>query len=245
MSKDIVIKTQTQLNKLKTDFDGYIYIEGGTQYSPLELKVAFEDARIIVRGEAWVRLWGSSHAVLRESSHVRLYGEAMVTAFSAKEIIARGYNVISVRKSNQKNITVVMNKDSYLKITPDFEPTFERYLKDYPVTIKSKKAILYKSVHKTKDGKYTADYDRRFTYKIGEKVTEICNQSTKNSCTQGLHVSHKSWARMFGMGWDDQAILECEVPIDKIVVSEDCDGKVRTSELKVIREVPKNEWVGE
>lgn len=68
--KDIIVKTQKQLDKIKPDFEGTIYIEGGEQFNPLSLRIDFEKARVIVRGEAWVRLWGSSHAVLRDSSHV-------------------------------------------------------------------------------------------------------------------------------------------------------------------------------
>jgi hypothetical protein len=36
-------------------------------------------------------------------------------------------------------------------------------------------------------------------------------------------------------------LLEVEVSPKDIVVSKDCDGKVRTSKVKVIREVPKEE----
>src|SRR6266850_2589352 len=337
MSKEVIIKTQKQLDKLKPDFEGTIYIEGGEQYSPLELSIAFEDARVIVRGEAWVRLresshaelwesshaelresshavlresshavlwesshaelresshaelrgsshavlwesshaelrgsshaelresshaelWGSSHAVLWESSHAvlwesshavlwestvaKLFGEAIVTARSAKEIVCAGYNVISVRKSDQKKINIVVNKNSYLKITPDFDPIFEHYAKLYPVEVKRKKAVLYKAVHKDGDT-YHSDYDRSFKYEIGKKIEIKCDPSQESSCRQGLHVSHKSWARDFGASWNDLAILECEVPVDKIVVSKDCDGKVRTSQLKVLREVPREEW---
>jgi hypothetical protein len=50
------------------------------------------------------------------------------------------------------------------------------------------------------------------------------------------------WALKFGMDWDDMALIECEVPINKIIVPKDCDGKVRTSELKVLRIVPKEEY---
>jgi hypothetical protein len=50
------------------------------------------------------------------------------------------------------------------------------------------------------------------------------------------------WALNFGNSWNDMALLEVKVPIDKIVVSKDCDGKVRTSELTVLREVPVDEY---
>lgn len=41
---------------------------------------------------------------------------------------------------------------------------------------------------------------------------------------------------------NDMALLECEVPVKNIIVCKDTDGKVRTSKLKVLREVPKEEW---
>jgi hypothetical protein len=209
-----------------------------------------ESSHAVLRESSHAELWESSHAVLRESSHAelwgsshaKLFGEAMVTARSAKEIICKGYNVISIRKSDQKRINVVMNKNSFLKVVPDFEPTFKEYLKFYPVAIKGKKAIMYKAVHKESEGQFCSNYDRNFKYKIGEIATEICNPSTKDSCLNGLHVSPKSWAISFGNGFENLAILEVEVPVDKIVVASDTDGKVRTSELKVLREVPKEEW---
>ena len=79
-------------------------------------------------------------------------------------------------------------------------------------------------------------------YNIGEIVEHKCASKEEGSCAVGLHVAHKSWARSFGSGWDDLALLECEVQIKNIVVAEDCDGKVRTSKLKVLREVPKEEY---
>lgn len=229
MSKELIIETQAELDAIKPDFEGTIYIEGGSYLSPLVLRTSFEEAGVIVRGEAWLVARETSHVVARGTSHVVARGTC------------HGYNVISLRKANQKNVTVVMNDDSYLKIVPDFEPTFEAYQRWYPFEVKGKKAILYKAVHK-RDGKYVADYDNTFVYEIGKKVSADCDPKQDNSCSFGLHVAYKSWAIGFGSDWDDEALLECEVPIDKIVVSKDCDGKVRTSDLKVLREVPRSEW---
>ncbi len=341
---EVTIKTQEELNKIKSDFVGTIYIEGGRRFDPLILKTNFEEARVIVKGDAYVEAWesshvvargsshvvargsshvvargsshveawesshveawgsshveawesshveawgsshvvargsshvvargsshvdawgsshvevlvsshvesrGSAHVVARESSHVvawgssihKLFGEATVAAFSAKEIVASGYNVIVVTKSNRKNITIVVNKNSTLKIVPDFKPTFKDYTERYPVEVKGKTAIMYKTVHK-KDGRYIADY-MAFEYKIGEVHTNNVAPKEHGSCAEGLHISHKSWAIAFGASWSDCALLECEVPIENIVVAADCDGKVRTSELKVLREVPRDEW---
>ena len=101
---------------------------------------------------------------------------------------------------------------------------------------------MYKSVHKTKDGKFVSDKDRNFEYVIGEIKQHECDKSIEQSCTTGLHISHKMWALNFGKGWNDMALIEVKVPIDKIIVAKDCNGKVRTSELFVVREIPKEEW---
>ena len=280
--KELIIKTQKELDKIKQDFQGYIYIEGGTWDKPLILKTNFEEARVVARGDvyvvarenshvearesshvearesshvvAWesshVVAWGSSHVEARESSHVvargnshhKLMGEATVSAFSAKEIVASGYNVVVVRKSDRNDIKIVVNRTSTLKIVPDFKPTFADFQKRFPVEVNGKTAILYKAVHKKETG-YFSDYSPNFEYKIGEIMKHKNDTSKDNSCSFGLHVSEKSWAISFGLGWSDMALLECEVPISKIVVSKDCDGKVRTSELKVLREVSKEEWI--
>ena len=62
------------------------------------------------------------------------------------------------------------------------------------------------------------------------------------SCSYGIHLAHKNWALLFGKSWSDMAIIECETDIKNIVVSTDCDGKLRTSKIKVIRELPESEY---
>ena len=170
-----------------------------------------------------------------------LWGEAMISAFSAESIIAHGYNVISVSKSNRKGMNIVTNKNSTLKIVPDFKPTLTDFKKRYPVTINKTKAILYKAVHK-QGKKYVSDYDRTFTYQIGKVAAQVNDPSKDDACSYGLHVAYKSWARCFGMSWSDLAILECEVNTKDIVVARNTDGEVRCSKLKVLREVPESEW---
>ena len=77
---------------------------------------------------------------------------------------------------------------------------------------------------------------------MGETKREKCSTDITNSCDFGLHVSDLRFAIDFGKNWKDFTIIEVEVPIDKIVVSVDCDGKVRTSELTVVRELPLEEY---
>jgi hypothetical protein len=163
----------------------------------------------------------------------------MVSAYGANKITCHGNNIVRIKEENKDKVSLVINDASHLIIIPTFKPTFEDYKKRYPIEVKDGIAKLYKSV-KSDDGYFAKN---NYEYKIGEKHEHECDQQKDNSCSFGLHVSHKQWAINFGSSYGDQmALLECEVPIDKIVVCKDCDGKVRTSELVVIREVPKEEY---
>jgi len=204
--------------------------------------VLWESSHAVLRGSSHAVLWGSSHAVLRGSSHAKLFGEAMVSAKSAKEIICNGYNVVSLTKKAKQGMNIVCNKNSYIKIIPEFKATFTEFCKLYPVTIKNKKAIMYKAVHKNNEGQYYSDWSKDFIYQIGEVHTEKCAPKKSGSCSAGLHVAFKSWARSYGIGWNDFALLECELDVKDIIVCQDTDGKVRTPKLKVLREVPREEW---
>lgn len=121
------------------------------------------------------------------------------------------------------------------------KPTFLEFAKRYGIKHTKTKAILYKAVHKI-DGRYFSDKVKDFEYKIGEEKNHEINKQIEDSCSVGLHISFKGWAIMFGLGWDDFALLECEVPIKNIIVAKDTDGKARTSKLKILREVPKEEY---
>ena len=306
MAKEIIVKNKKQLDKIKKDFDGVIYLEGGTKSSPLILKIKYEYAQVIARGNAQIIMRGNSvvqymwensvvqdmrgnsvvqdmwensvvqymwensvvqdmrgnsvvqymweNSVVQymwENSVVQdmrgnsvvqyMRGEAMVSAYGNNKIKASGYNIIRTVKSNRKNLIIVMNKKSHLIIVPDLKPTFVDFKKRFPVQIKGKNAILYKAVHKV-NGRYFSDNTTNFEYKIGEIKKHKNNKSKENSCSFGLHIAEKRWALTYGKNWEDMALLECRVPTNKIVVAKDCDGKVRTSELRVLREVPKEEW---
>jgi hypothetical protein len=347
MDKQIIVKTQKELNAISRDYNGYIYIEGGTEADPLVLNINFEKATVVVRGQAYLgsvygsaqigsvsdsaqirsvsdsaqigsvsdsaqirsvsdsaqigsvygsaqirsvygsaqigsvsdsaqigsvsdsaqirsvygsaqigSVYGSAQigsvsdsAQIRSvygSAQIELYGEAVVSnAISAEKIICHGSNTVIVHKADKSNIGLVMSKNSHLVLldTPKMKikPSFEEFKSIYPVKVKNGKATLYKAVHK-RDGGYFSNHVSNFEYKIGEVKEHEIDPSIEDSCTKGLHVSHLDWAIKFGNEWGDMAILECEVKVKDIVVSKDCDGKVRTSRLKVIREVPKEEY---
>ena len=117
--------------------------------------------------------------------------------------------------------------------------TVQEYCEFYGIEIKDNQAMLYKAV-KTD---YSTFYDSKFKYRIGKTFTNSCDNSRDVQCSFGLHVSHMEWALDFGRSYDIDGfkILECAVPVDKIIVPKNTDGKIRTSELTVLREVPLEE----
>jgi hypothetical protein len=164
--------------------------------------------------------------------------------YGAKKIVSKGVNLIRQIGTSKINIQIskTTNFIQIKELNISKNPTMNVYKKLYPVDEKGKSVIMYKAVHKSESGEYYSNYDPSFKYKIGEVKTENCSKEKDNSCSQGIHISHKLWAIDFGRVWDDLAILECEVNEKDIVVSKDCDGKVRASKIKVIREVPKSEY---
>ena len=102
------------------------------------------------------------------------------------------------------------------------------------------KAIFYKAVRKDKDI-YYSDHTPNFKYAIGQVQSEKCDDNKSENCGQGIHIAHLNWALNYGVGWDNLAILEVETKLTDIVLSNNSDGKVRTSQVKVLREVPLEE----
>ena len=118
--------------------------------------------------------------------------------------------------------------------------TIEEFMTFHNIKHDKKTARFFKAVHRTDSG-YAADYNPSFHYAIGETIKNDCDPNTDDDCSYGIHIAHRAWALDFGRGWSDLAIIEVETDIDKIVMPTLTDGKVRTSEIKVLREVPLEE----
>ena len=115
--------------------------------------------------------------------------------------------------------------------------TIHEFMDFYGVKHDKKTAVFYKAVHK--DGeRYFSDHQPGFTYRIGEKAKEACDPDVTRECSFGIHIAHLIWALDFGKNWKDLAILEVETDIKDIVMPKETDGKVRTCECTVLREVP-------
>lgn len=97
----------------------------------------------------------------------------------------------------------------------------------------------YKAVRKCK-GRYISNYDLKTEFKIGETITAELDDDPDSVCVKGLHIASLQFAQKFGENWKDVAILEVEVDIHDVIVPDALD-QVRTSKMKVLREVPMSE----
>jgi hypothetical protein len=218
--------------------------------------VAWENSRVVARGNSSVEARENSSVVARENSSVAAWENSSVVARGNSSVVARGNSsvvawensrVVALENSSVvawENVQIAQHSDLaklkahgnarivYLPKTP------QEYCDFYGITTKDGAAILYKAVRED----LASFHDSNFKYAIGETITHECDPSLDRDCSFGLHVSHLYWALDFYRSRNNFKIIECAVPLDKIIVPKNTDGKVRTSELTVLREVPPEEW---
>ena len=218
----ITVKTQAEYDQIPDEFKGYVYIQ-----SPSDKRI------IIAKQKGIVEAWENSSVVARENSSVVARENSSVVARENSSVVAWG-NVQIAQCSDYATLKIQGNA----RIV-HLPKTTEEYCDFYGVTRKDGCAILYKSVNP--DG--SSFYDRNFAYSVGETKTCECDPSKDVQCGSGMHVSHLHWAIDFGRRESRPfKVIECAVPLDKIVVPNNTDGKVRTSGLLVLREVSMEEW---
>ena len=165
--------------------------------------------------------------VARENSSVVAWGNSSVEANGNSQIVDRQYNGKIQISGNARIVYMPKNINDFI----DF----------YGIKHTKTKAIFYKAVRKDKEGIYRADRDSSFTYEIGKIKEEKCDTDITEDCSYGIHIAHLNWALDFGRDWSNLAIIEVETKISDIVMPIDTNGKVRTSKVKVLREVPLEE----
>lgn len=195
--------------------------------------VATANSRIEAFGNASIEAWGYSSVSAKENVCVKAFEYSNIIACQNSIISASG-NVQVIDK--QKNGEIQISGNARIVRAPQ---NISGFLDFYNIKHTDTKAIFYKAVHRT-DQKdvFKSSYDPNFEYIVGQTKTELCNGDASLSCTFGIHISYLEWALDFGLDWDDLAIIECETKISNILIPENTDGKVRTSEIKVLREVP-------
>lgn len=216
---EITVKSQSELDMIPDDFKGRIYIEFGTYFNRAVLNRRFY-RRVVAWENSSVEAWENSSVVARENSSVEATGNVQVV-----NRLATGRGRIEVT-GNARVVFMPRN--------------IEEFMSFYGIKHDKKKAIFFKAVHHTEKG-YISDHDPDFMYPISEVVKNECDPRVYDDCSYGIHIAHRSWCLDFGRNWSDLAIIEVETDIDKIVLPNGSTGKVRTSEVKVLREIPLEE----
>ena len=249
---EITVKSQKEFDAIPGDYEGRIYVEFGTLFNKAIINrsfvhsvVAWGNSSVEARGNSSVVARGNSSVEAWENSSVEARGNSFVVARENSSVVARGNSSVEAWGNTQ----VVNNlSDNYGRIEISgnarvvFMPkTIEEFMAFYNIKHDEKKAVFFKAVRKH-NNTYVSDYDSDYEYKIGNIVLNECDADTTNDCSYGIHIAHLAWCMDFGRGWSDLAIIEVETDIDKIVLPRNTNGKVRTSEIKVLREIPLEEF---
>ena len=220
---------------------------------------AYNNSTVVARNNSIVEAynnstvvaWDNSTVVACNNSIVRAYNNSIVEAYNNSIVVA--WDNSTVEACNNSIVvaygnTQVLDRQDGGKINISgtarivyMPKNINDFIDFYGIKHTKTKAIFYKAVRKDKNGTYRADYNKDFIYEIGKFKEEKCNYDTKEDCSYGINISHLNWALNFGRNWEDLAIIEVETKIADIVMPEDTDGKVRTSKVKVLREVPLEE----
>ena len=229
--EEVVVTTQNELDDISLDFKGRIYIKSSVRIVVTN-KYYFS---VEAMGISSVIARDNSSVVARDNSSVEAWDNSSVEAMGISSVVAWGNSQIVDRLSNGK---IQINGNARIVYMPK---NINDFMDFYGIKHTKTKAIFYKAVHK-KDDVYVSNYDYKFIYRVGETVSlaEI-NTDVECDCGAGLHISHLHWALDFGSSWNDLAILECETKISDVIMPKNTNGKVRTSKLKVIREIPLEE----
>jgi len=205
--------------------------------------VARENSSVEARENSSVEAWGNSSVEAWGNSSVEAWGNSSVEAWENSSVEAWENSSVEARGNSQ---IAKYSDDTILKVSGNarivtLPRTPKEYCDFYGIEVRDGQAILYKAVRQD----LASFHDPSFQYVVGESKNQKCDPSPKRDCSFGLHVSHLPWAVDFGKSetfGGPFKVLECAVPLEKIVVPFNGTGKVRASELTVLREVPIEEW---
>lgn len=229
--------------------------------------IAWDNSSIIAWDDSNVEARGYSSVIARGYSSVMARGHSSVIAFDNSRIVAwnnssvEAWDNSSVEACENSSVVACENStveacgnarivnmqetDKNLKISGNARIVYlpkniKQYCDFYGIDHTKTKGTFYKAVHKN-GNKYFSDYNNCFIYEIGKTYKQNCDIDTSKNCSYGLNIAFLRWALDFGKDWQDLAIIEVESKLSNIVVPKNSDGKIRTSKLKVIREVPLSE----
>ena len=198
-----------------------------TAYDSSQVR-ACDSSQVRAYGSSQVTAYGSSQVRACGSSQVRAYGSSQVTAYDSSQVRACGYVAVTQQDPSAK---IKVSKTCILIKVPPMDGLTD-YLNRFPIEKSATKVILYKAVQPDLQSFYPqkVQYPESGTVKLEGEI----DPPESGSCAHGLHFSHFDWAVEFGEGEGNFVILKAEIAKKDIVVSPDCDGKVRCSKAKII-----------
>ena len=232
--KEIIVKSQAELDAIPIYFDGRIIIKFGEPYNRAIINRRFKHSVVACE---------NSSVVARENSFVEARENSFVEARENSSVVARGNSFVEARGNTQvvdctDKHNIAVSGNARIVYNPK---NITEYLDHYGIQQSDGTAKLYKAVHK-RDGRYFSDKCGDFEYSIGETaIADGLTMDQSVDCGHGIHIAYKEWALYFGKDWRDLAILEVEADVSSIIVPLNGSGKVRTDKVIVLREVPLEE----
>ena len=188
-----------------------------------------------------------SHCVARYCTRVA-QGECIILFVRRAAAVGENFYTMQIAP-DMKKLNIVQcrgygNEDPSKEVRAEVDAFLKRYEKWFNHRKVTKNdhvtALYYKAVRK-KDGKYISNWDSRTEFRVGEVSECKMNKDPDRVAVEGLHVASFEFARNYGAGWKNVAILECEVNLNDVIVPDAVD-QIRARRIKVLREVPKTEW---
>lgn len=259
----ITVYSQEEFYSIPTDREIAIHIAFGTKNSPAVVDRRFpipvyvyHDYYVVAKNDSYVIAKNKSHVEAHDESKIAGMGYSTITAKDDSCVDAYGhccveaydYSFINCFDSadvfsydsawvfaSRRHDGVVISKGKYKEVhRPD---TINQFMDYFKIERNGRKAILYKAVRR-KENHYISIHDPSFEYRIGEIKEEKCDTDVNTINSYGIHVSTLDWATYWRRNDPDLAILEIETDIEDIVMPTQTVGDVRTSKIKVLREVP-------
>lgn len=242
----IIVCSQEEMDEVPLMFDGKIYV--GTEpnsyiyvgWRYLHPVTVFGGSTVIAWRDAHIKAVGDSHIVAKDCTVVEATQFSQIVAFGESTIIAsqnseiEAWDYATVDKGGASKVQL----HGCARII-QFPKTIEKFMDFYEIKHNRRMAVFYKAVHK-KGETYFSDYSPSLCFAVGQKVKAACDPDVNHTLSYGVYISNLNYALNYGKNWEDLAILEVETDIKNIVLPNSSDGEARTSEIKVLREIPLN-----
>lgn len=174
-------------------------------------------------------------------------GESVILFIRRKDDPEKNFYTMEIKKDMRRCDIVQVRGEKNAAATDEIEAFCKKYKKWF-----NKRKLIgydgdtvtvhyYKAVHKKKDGRYISGWDGRTVYRVGEWIEADTDTNPDSVAVKGIHIASLDFAVNYGNCWNDVAILEVEANIHDIVVP-DAKDQVRARKIRVLREVPRQEW---